>query len=118
MGFGSSDPDLDGVIGRLSTIYERSFGQYFKLISEDEFSSLERRRLLQDKRLDCITYRKDASHSQVVEFLRALIQRNEQNDEFKPPFSDVPRLPRIFISGCYRHLELLFDLGILIEKDG
>jgi len=46
VGFGSSDPDLDRVIGRLSTIYERSFGQYFKLISEDEFSSLERRRLL------------------------------------------------------------------------
>lgn len=51
IGFGGNDPDLDAVIDRLSALYERSIGQHFLLISEDEFLPLERRRLLEDKRL-------------------------------------------------------------------
>ena len=50
VGFGGSDPDLDAVVDRLSAIYERSIGQHFLLVSEGEFSALERRRLLEDKR--------------------------------------------------------------------
>ena len=87
IGFGGNDPDLDGIVDRLSTIYERSIGQHFLLIFLDEFSALERGRLLEDKRLDCITYRRDASHSQVVEFLLALSQCLAPDAHVEDPFA-------------------------------
>lgn len=118
VGFGGTDPDLDGIIDRLSTIYERSIGQHFILISEDEFSALERRRLLEDKRLDCITYRRDASHSQVVEFLRALSQRMAPDTEMEAPFAGAERQPRVFISGSYRQIALLREVGEVAKQAG
>lgn len=118
VGFSGNDPDLDGIIDRLSTIYERSLSQHFILISEDEFSALERRRLLEDKRLDCITYQKDSSHSQVVEFLKALSQRtNEQTDEPKP-FTSEDRRPRIFISGSYQNIDLMRQVSEIAKQIG
>jgi len=111
VGFGGTDPDLDGVIDRLSTIYERSIGHHFILISEDEFSALERRRLLEDKRLDCIPYERDASHSQVVEFLRALAQLTGPDAEVEVPFAGNERQPRVFVSGSYLQIELLRQIG-------
>jgi TIR domain/SIR2-like domain len=118
VGFGGNDPDLDGVVDRLSTIYERSIGQHFILISEDEFSALERRRLLEDKRLDCITYRRDASHSQVVEFLRALSQRMVPEADVEVPFAGEKRQPRVFISGSYRQIRLLREIGEAAKQAG
>ena len=118
VGFGGNDPDLDGVVDRLSTIYERSIGQHFILISEDEFSALERRRLLEDKRLDCITYRRDASHSQVVEFLRALSQRMAPEADVEAPFAGEERQPRVFISGSYRQIDLLREVGEAAKQAG
>ncbi|NIM15585.1 MAG: TIR domain-containing protein [Candidatus Aminicenantes bacterium] len=118
VGFGGSDPDLDGVIDRLSTIYERSIGQHFILISEDEFSALERRRLLEDKRLDCITYQRDASHSQVVEFLRALAQRSSGEVEEAVPFVGDEKRPRAFVSGSHRQLDLLRQVGDVAKHVG
>ncbi len=75
VGFGGDDPDLDAVIDKLSTLYERGIGQHFILLPDDQFSAFERRRLLQDRRLDCITYTRDGNHSQFVEFLKALCLR-------------------------------------------
>lgn len=118
VGFGGNDPDLDGIVDRLSTIYERSIGQHFILISEDEFSALERRRLLEDKRLDCITYRRDASHSQVVEFLRAISQRMAPEAEVEAPFAGEERQPRVFISGSYRQIDLLREVGDAAKQAG
>lgn len=118
VGFGGSDPDLDGIVDRLSTIYERSIGQHFILISEDEFSALERRRLLEDKRLDCITYRRDASHSQVVEFLRALSQRLSPDTDVEVPFVGEERQPRVFISGSYGEIELLREVSEVAKEAG
>ncbi|MHC4176610.1 MAG: SIR2 family protein [Planctomycetota bacterium] len=118
VGFGGTDPDLDGIIDRLSTIYERSIGQHFILISEDEFSALERRRLLEDKRLDCITDRRDASHSQVVEFLRALSQRTAPDAEEEVPFVGEQRQPRVFISGSYHQIDLIREVGEVAKHAG
>lgn len=118
VGFGGNDPDLDGIVDRLSTIYERSIGQHFILISEDEFSALERRRLLEDKRLDCITYRRDASHSQVVEFLLALNQRMAPEADVEAPFAGEKRQPRVFISGSYRQIDLLREVGEAAKQAG
>ncbi len=118
VGFGGSDPDLDGVIDRLSTIYERSIGQHFILIAEDEFSALERRRLLEDKRLDCITYKRDTSHSQVVEFLRALAQRTAEGVKEGAPFAGDEQQPRVFISGSYRQIKLLRQISEIARSAG
>ncbi|MEW6030856.1 MAG: SIR2 family protein [Chloroflexota bacterium] len=118
IGFGGNDPDLDGVVDRLSAIYERSISQHFLLVSEGEFSSLERRRLLEDKRLDCITYQKDASHSQVVEFLRALSQRVSGEVEEPQPFKTDVRQPRIFISGSHKQLALLRNIAKIAQEVG
>lgn len=118
VGFSGSDPDLDGIIDRLSTIYERSLSQHFILISEDEFSALERRRLLEDKRLDCITYQKDASHSQVEEFLKALSQRTNMQTEEPKPFKSDERRPKIFISGSYYNIELMRQISEIAQQIG
>jgi hypothetical protein len=118
VGFGGSDPELDGIIDRLSTIYERSIDQHFILISEDEFSALERRRLLEDKRLDCITYKRDASHTQVGEFLRAVAQRTTAEVEELSPFAGDQRQSRIFLSGSFRQIELLRQIGDVARRAG
>ena len=118
VGFGGSDPDLESVIDRLSTIYERSISQHFLLISEDEFSSLERRRLLEDKRLDCITYERDSSHSQVVEFLKALALRSAPDADVPTPFRADARKVRAFLSGSYRDLELLRKIADIAQEAG
>jgi hypothetical protein len=118
IGFGGNDPDLDGIVDRLSTIYERSIGQHFLLISEDELSALERRRLLEDKRLDCITYRRDASHSQVVEFLLALSQRLAPDADVEVPFAGKERQPRVFISATHRQINLVHEVSEVVTEAG
>jgi hypothetical protein len=118
VGFSGNDPDLDEIIDRLSTIYERSLSQHFILISEDEFSALERRRLLEDKRLDCITYQKDSSHSQVVEFLKALSQRTSKQAEEPKPFTSEDRRPRIFVSGSYQNIDLMRQVSEIVKQIG
>lgn len=118
IGFGGNDPDLDGVIDKLSTLYERSIGQHFILLPEDEFSALERRRMLEDKRLDCITYRADADHSQVVEFLRALAARSGPGGDVEDPFSSGAEGARVFISGSYQRLPLLRQVADAANRAG
>lgn len=118
VGFSGSDPDLDGIVDRLSTIYERSLSQHFILVSEDEFSAIERHRLLEDKLLDCITYKKDTSHSQIVEFLRALSQRTTMQIDEPKPFISEERQPRIFISGSYKNIEFVRQIGEIAKQIG
>lgn len=118
VGFGGNDPDLEGVIDRLSTIYERSISQHFLLISEDEVTSLERRRLLEDKRLDCITYERDASHSQVIEFLKALAIRTAPDAAVPTPFKAETRRPKAFLSGPYREVDLLREIAGIAQEVG
>jgi predicted nucleotide-binding protein len=118
VGFGGNDPDLDAVVDRLSAIYERSIGQHFLLISDAEFSALERRRLLEDKRLDCITYESDSGHSQVGEFLKALSLRAAPGAEVPTPFEPSQERPRAFICGSYREVELLRRLAEMAQRVG
>lgn len=118
VGFGGNDPDLDAVVDRLSAIYERSIGQHFLLISEGEFTALERRRMLEDKRLDCITYERDADHSQVVEFLKALSIRVAPGADVPTPFEATKQRPRAFISGSYQEIELLRRIAAIAARVG
>ena len=117
VGFGAQDPDLDAVVDRLSALYERSIGQHYLLIADGVFTTLERRRLLEDKRLDCIPYTKDSGHTQVGEFLRALKIRCASDDEISTPFESDVR-PRAFISGAYSEIELLRRVAAIAEESG
>jgi hypothetical protein len=118
VGFGGADPDLDGIVDRLSTIYERGIGQHFLLIGEDQFAPIERLRLLEDKRLDCITYQPDDSHSQVEEFLKAVIARTTEEKKVPDPFKGKAKRPRAFVSGSQRDLLILHKIGKIAESVG
>jgi hypothetical protein len=118
VGFGAEDPDLNAVIERLSAVYERSVGRHFLLVPDVAFSPMERRRLLEDKRLDCITYVADDSHSQLREFLKALAVRAAEGPSVTPPFDTADFRPRIFISGSYRQLNLLRRIADLTQAAG
>jgi len=119
VGFSGDDPDLNDVTDKLSTVYERSIGQHFILLPNDAFSPIERRRVLEDKRLDCITYDKDANHSQVIEFLKALAIRSQPDAESPTsPFKLDEQAPKIFISGSYKQVELLRELADLARQAG
>ncbi len=72
VGFGGTDPDLDNILERLSTIYSRTIGKHYILLPEDKYNFTEKRRLLLDKRLQVIEYKKDKTHSQVNSFISDL----------------------------------------------
>jgi hypothetical protein len=118
LGFGGSDPDLDGIVDRLSTIFERGIGQHFILISEDDFSPIERLRLLEDKRLDCITYKKDDTHSQVLEFLKAVTMRVTKQATVPDPFKDKEKKPGAFITGHNEDHELMLQIASIAKRVG
>ena len=76
VGFGGSDPNIDGVFDRLASIYSRTLDRHFILLpNHDGLNTTERRRLALDRRLEVIEYEKDVSHSQVGAFLRELAER-------------------------------------------
>jgi hypothetical protein len=72
VGFGGSDPDLDYLIDRLSTIFSRTLNKHFILVSKERFNFTEKRRLLLDKRLEVIEYDPKNNHKQVEEFINNL----------------------------------------------
>ncbi|GAJ11756.1 unnamed protein product, partial [marine sediment metagenome] len=118
IGFGGDDPDLNDITDKLSTVYERSIGQHYILLPNDTFSLIEQRRLLEDKRLDCITYKKDRDHKQVLEFLKALQARSKPEAVPQPsPFKEK-KAPRVFISGSYKEIELLREFASLAKEVG
>ncbi len=90
VGFGGSDPDLDYILDRLSTIFARTLDKHFILLPESKFNLTERRRLLLDRRLEVIEYKTDDNHSQVDKFLYSLSSFLEKKiDE-----QDVKELPK------------------------
>jgi hypothetical protein len=118
VGFGGDDPDLNAVTDRLSAVYERSIGQHYLLIPSDVFAPIERRRLLEDKRLDCITYEKDEKHSQVFEFLKAVSYRSRPDTPPLSPFGTAKKRPRVFISASYARLDLAKQVSETLSKAG
>jgi hypothetical protein len=115
VGFGGDDPDLNAVTERLSTVYERSVGQHYILISKDVFSSIEIRRLLEDKRLDCIVYEKDEQHSQVLHFLKAVAFQSSPDAPRPAPFG-TSKKPRVFISSSYAQMDLVRQIERIVEE--
>ncbi|WP_289665960.1 SIR2 family NAD-dependent protein deacylase [Flavobacterium panacagri] len=72
IGFGGSDPDLDYILDRLSTIFSRTLDKHFILLPFDKFNLTEKRRLLLDRRLEVIDYDKSNNHGEIEIFLNDL----------------------------------------------
>lgn len=72
VGFGGSDPDLDYVIDRLSTVFSRTLNKHFLLAPSKKFNFTEKRRLLIDKRLEVIEYDPNNNHKGVDLFIQNL----------------------------------------------
>ncbi|MCJ8288374.1 MAG: SIR2 family protein [Crocinitomicaceae bacterium] len=69
IGFGGSDPDLDYLMDRLSTIFSRTLNKHFILAPKTKFNFTERRRMLLDKRLEVIEYDPKNNHQEVHTFI-------------------------------------------------
>jgi hypothetical protein len=85
VGFSGSDVDLDFIIDRLSTIYARTLNKHYILLPENKYNLTEKRRLLLDRRLEVIEYKKDDEHTQVDIFFRQLDELiNNTSPKTKP----------------------------------
>jgi len=87
IGFGGSDPDLDYLLDRLSTIFSRTLNKHFILVPNNKFNFTEKRRLLLDKRLEVIDYDPKDNHAEVDNFIGALLEiitETRSKDDNKP----------------------------------
>ncbi|WP_029035176.1 toll/interleukin-1 receptor domain-containing protein [Salinimicrobium terrae] len=74
IGYGASDPDLENVLDRLSSIFNRTIDKHYILLPDHKFNFAEKKRLLLDKRLEVIEYKIDETHTQVDAFLSDLTE--------------------------------------------
>jgi len=71
VGFGGTDPDLDGLISKVAAFDGRRH-RHWMLVPEGKFPALKSKRLLNDKGVRVIEYPPDDTHSRLVEFLGIL----------------------------------------------
>ncbi len=75
MGFGGADPNLDNVLDRLASIYSRTLDRHFILLPAGRLNATAKRRLALDRRLEVIEYFVDQGHSQIISFLREIVDQ-------------------------------------------
>lgn len=71
VGFGGSDPDLEGIISRVAALDGRS-KRHWMLIPNGSFPPLKAKRMWKDKGINVIAYDPDEQHSGVAQFLHNL----------------------------------------------
>jgi hypothetical protein len=71
IGFGASDPDLEGIISRVAAFDGRS-KRHWMLVPEGMFPLRKAKRLWKDYGINVIQYDSDPTHSGVVRFLQKL----------------------------------------------
>jgi len=72
VGFGGSDPDMEGIISRVAVFDGRS-KRHWMLIPEGKLPPLKAKRLWKDYGINVIQYYLDPTHSGLVRFLRKLV---------------------------------------------
>ena len=115
IGFGGSDPDLDNILEKLSTVFSRTIDKHYILLPEKKFNTTEKKRLLIDKRLEVIEYEPENNHRQVDDFIQDLynifIDEQEQIKRKKKKKYDV------FISYPHQDNQIVNRIrGYLIER--
>jgi hypothetical protein len=74
IGFGGSDPDLDGLLSKVAAFDGRR-SRHWIVVPEGRFPALKAKRLLKDKGISVIQYKHDEhdeNHPELVKFLKAL----------------------------------------------
>lgn len=113
IGYGDSDPDLNNILDRLSTIFDRTLDKHYILLPENKFNFAERKRLLLDKRLEIIEYETDNHHSQVDAFI---IELAEYFNNRPAPDKNIKRFDT-FISYSHTRIQEVKKLRkILIDN--
>jgi hypothetical protein len=88
LGFGLEDPDIDNMLDRLASIFSRTNESHYALMPKGRFSSLEKRRMLLDKRIRIIEYENsNGSHQQVYEFLSYLFDLTAPAGEYRDEYN-------------------------------
>lgn len=116
IGFGGSDPDLDNILEKLSTVFSRTIDKHYILLPEKKFNTTEKKSLLIDKRLEVIEYEPENNHCQVDDFIQDLcnifIDEEEQIKKKKRKKYDV------FISYSHEDNQIANRIrGYLIERN-
>lgn len=73
VGFGGSDPDLDGITSRVAAFDGRS-RRHWMVVARDACPPLRAKRLWKDKGINVVYYDRDSTHSGLVRFLRMIAQ--------------------------------------------
>jgi hypothetical protein len=71
VGFGGSDPDLDGLLNNVAAFDGRR-ARHWMLVPSHQFPALKVKRLLKDRGVQVVEYEHDETHSGLVSFLAAL----------------------------------------------
>jgi hypothetical protein len=71
VGFGGSDPDLDGLISKVAAFDGRR-KRHWMVVPEGQFPPLKAKRLYLDKGIQVVQYTPDGDHSALVRFLEIL----------------------------------------------
>ncbi|MFC5409113.1 SIR2 family protein [Larkinella bovis] len=113
LGFGGSDPDLDFVLDRLSTIYSKTLNRHFILLPEKKFNFTEKRRLLLDRRLEVIEYNSENNHAEVDLFVQRLSRIVEKLQYRK---SRKKSKYNIMLVSLYKDIEIIHKIEPVLKE--
>ncbi len=118
VGFGGSDPNLDGVLDRLASIYSRTLDRHFILLPAKRLNTTEKRRLALDRRLEVIEYEVDKSHSQVGAFLYELVAQLERGPTTEAQSARKSSQLTVFISHSMADAEIVRTIATALREHG
>ncbi len=118
VGFGGSDPNLDGVLDRLASIYSRTLDLHFILLPANRLNTTEKRRLALDRRLEVIEYEPDSSHSQVGAFLRELATQVERGPTPEAESARKSNQLTVFISHAVADADIVQAISGVLRDHG
>lgn len=72
IGFGGSDPDLDGLLRNVAAFDGRR-ARHWMVVPSQQFPALKAKRLLRDRGVQVVGYEQDDAHSGLVKFLANLV---------------------------------------------
>jgi SIR2-like protein/TIR domain-containing protein len=116
VGFGGSDPNLEGVLDRLASIYSRTLDRHFILFPAERFNTTEKRRLALDRRLEVIEYDADASHSQVGAFLGELASQAERGPTAEAQSARKSNQLTVFISHAVADTDIVEAIATVLKE--
>lgn len=118
IGFGGSDPNLEGVFDRLASIYSRTLDRHFILLPAGRFNETEKRRLVLDRRLEVFEYDADTNHSQVGAFLRELASQVERGPTVEAQTARNSSQLTVFISHAVADKAVVETISMALKESG